>query len=118
MSRVKRGVIARKKHKKIIKQAKGYYSARRNVFRVAKQAVIKSLQYSYRDRKCKKRINRRNWIVIINAAIRQYGFSYSTFIYNLKKSNIGINRKMLVSLIKTDINLFKTLVEKISLLNK
>lgn len=115
MSRVKRGVVARKRHKKILKQAKGYYSARSKVFRVAKQAVIKAFQYSYRDRKCKKRVTRRNWIVIINAAIRQYGFSYSEFIYNLKKSNVEINRKMLCYLIQNDENLFKSIVERVML---
>jgi len=113
MSRVKRGVISRKRHKKVLKQAKGYYSARSKVFRVAKQAVIKSLQYSYRDRKCKKRIFRRNWILTINAAVRQYGYSYSKFIYNLKKFNIELNRKMLCMLIKNNNDLFKIILDKI-----
>ena len=112
MSRVKRGVTAKKRHKKILKQARGYYGARSKVFRVAKQAVIKSLQYSYRDRRVKKRNIRRLWIININAAVRQYGLSYNLFIYKMKKSNININRKMLYKLIDNEI-LFKKLIDKI-----
>lgn len=102
MTRVKRGVIARKRHKKILIQAKGYYGAKSRVFRVAKQAVIKAHQYSYRDRKCKKRTFRSNWIIIINAALKKYNLSYSTFIKKLNINNIQINRKMLYFLIKND----------------
>lgn len=102
MTRVKRGVIARKRHKKILMQAKGYYGAKSRVFRVAKQAVIKAHQYSYRDRKCKKRTCRSNWIVIINAALKKYDLSYSSFITKLNKNNIKINRKMLYFLIQNN----------------
>ena len=86
MARVKRGVQARAAHKKVLKAAKGYYGARRKVFRVAKQAVIKAGQYSYRDRRTKKREFRRLWIVRINAAARQFGLSYSRFMDGLNKA--------------------------------
>ena len=85
MARVKRGVIARARHKKVLKQAKGYYGARSRIFRVAKQAVIKAGQYAYRDRRVKKRNFRALWITRINAAARQNGLSYSCFINGLKK---------------------------------
>ena len=98
MARVKRGVTARKKHKKILKQAKGYYGARSRVYRVAKQAVIKAGQYAYRDRKQKKRQFRALWIVRINAAARICGLSYSQLINGLKKANIDIDRKMLAEM--------------------
>ena len=87
MARVKRGVIARRRHKKILKQAKGYYGARSRVFRVAKQAVIKAGQYAYRDRRQRKRQFRQLWIARINAGARQNGLSYSKFINGLKKSH-------------------------------
>lgn len=98
MARVKRGVIARRRHKKILSQAKGYYGARSRVFRVAKQAVIKAGQYAYRDRKVRKREFRRLWIVRINAAARLHGLSYSRFINGLKKANIELDRKVLAEL--------------------
>jgi large subunit ribosomal protein L20 len=98
MARVKRGVIARRRHKKILSQAKGYYGARSRVFRVAKQAVIKAGQYAYRDRKVRKRQFRRLWIVRINAAARLHGLSYSRFINGLKKANIELDRKVLAEL--------------------
>jgi len=98
MARVKRGVTARKKHKKVLKQAKGYYGARSRVYRVAKQAVIKAGQYAYRDRKQKKRQFRSLWIVRINAAARTCGMSYSQLINGLKKANIDIDRKMLAEM--------------------
>ena len=98
MARVKRGVTARKKHKKVLKQAKGYYGARSRVYRVAKQAVIKAGQYAYRDRKQKKRQFRALWIVRINAAARICGLSYSQLINGLKKANIDIDRKMLAEM--------------------
>lgn len=113
MSRVKRGVTARKKHKKILHQAKGYYGARSKIFRSAKQAVIKAHQYSYRDRKCKKRLMRKEWIIKINAASRQCGLSYNNFIYKMKASNLSVNRKILSNLINYDFNSFKELVNKI-----
>jgi len=92
MARVKRGVTARARHKKILKLAKGYYGARSRVYRVAKQAVIKAGQYAYRDRKQKKRQFRALWIVRINAAARMYGISYSRLINGLNKANVGIDR--------------------------
>jgi len=95
MPRVKRGVQARRRHKKILKQAKGYYGARSRVYRVAKQAVIKAGQYAYRDRKQRKRQFRALWIVRINAAVRQHDMSYSTFINGLKKAHIELDRKVL-----------------------
>ena len=98
MARVKRGVIARARHKKVLKQAKGYYGARSRVYRVAKQAVIKAGQYAYRDRKQNKRQFRRLWIVRINAAARQHGLSYSVFMNGLKKAEIAVDRKMLAEL--------------------
>ena len=98
MTRVKRGVVARRRHKKILKQAKGYYGARSRVFRVAKQAVIKAGQYAYRDRRQRKRQFRALWITRINAASRANGLSYSRFIAGLKKSGIEIDRKVLADL--------------------
>ncbi len=98
MARVKRGVVARKRHKKILKQAKGYYGARSRVYRVAKQAVIKAGQYAYRDRRQRKRQFRALWIARINAAARVNGMSYSRFINGLKRSEIEIDRKVLADL--------------------
>jgi large subunit ribosomal protein L20 len=98
MPRVKRGVQARSRHKKVLKQAKGYYGARSRVFRVAKQAVVKASQYAYRDRKQKKRQFRSLWIVRINAAVRQHDMSYSAFINGLKKANIELDRKVLADM--------------------
>ncbi|MEX0915462.1 MAG: 50S ribosomal protein L20, partial [Wenzhouxiangellaceae bacterium] len=102
MARVKRGVVARRRHRKVLSRAKGYYGARRKVFRVAKQAVIKAGQYAYRDRRQKKRDFRRLWIQRINAAAREHGLSYSRFINGLKKAEIGIDRKMLAELAVND----------------
>ncbi len=98
MPRVKRGVVAGRRHKKVLKQAKGYYGARSRVYRVAKQAVIKAGQYAYRDRKVKKRDFRRLWIMRINAAARLHEMSYSQFINGLKKAQIEIDRKILADL--------------------
>ena len=95
MSRVKRGVTAHARHKKVLKQAKGYYGARSRVFRVAEQAVTKALQYAYRDRRQKKRNFRALWIVRINAAAREHGLSYSVFMNGLKRAAIEIDRKVL-----------------------
>lgn len=95
MARVKRGVIARARHKKVLKQAKGYYGARSRVYRVAFQAVTKAGQYAYRDRRAKKRTFRQLWIARINAAARQNGLSYSRFINGLKKTSVEIDRKIL-----------------------
>ena len=112
MARVKRGVTARRRHKKILKQAKGYYHARRKVFRVAKQAVTKALQYAYIGRKQKKRQFRALWIVRINAAARQYGMSYSRLMNGLKKADITLDRKVLADLAVHDIKAFGALAER------
>jgi large subunit ribosomal protein L20 len=112
MARVKRGVVARARHKKVLKQAKGYYGARRKVYRVAKQAVIKAGQYAYRDRRTRKRMFRRLWIVRINAAARQFGLSYSRFMDGLNKADIEIDRKVLADLAVHDIAAFGVLAEK------
>ncbi|GEK45968.1 50S ribosomal protein L20 [Halomonas pacifica] len=112
MTRVKRGVVARRRHKKILKQAKGYYGARSRVFRVAKQAVIKAGQYAYRDRRQRKRQFRALWIARINAASRQNGLSYSRFIAGLKKAGIEIDRKVLADLAVHEKAAFAAIVEK------
>ena len=98
MARVKRGVMAGRRHKKILGKAKGYYNARRKVFRAAKQAVIKAGQYAYRDRRQKKREFRALWIARINAAARPHGLSYSRMINGLMKAEVEIDRKMLADL--------------------
>ena len=98
MPRVKRGVTARARHKKVLAQAKGFRGRRGNVFRVAKQAVMKAGQYAYRDRRNKKRVFRRLWITRINAAARELGLTYSQFTNGLKKAAIDIDRKMLADL--------------------
>ena len=112
MARVKRGVQARARHKKVLKEARGYYGARRKVFRVAKQAVIKAGQYSYRDRRQRKRMFRRLWIVRINAAARECGLSYSRFMDGLNKADIEIDRKMLADMAVHDRAAFGVLAEK------
>ena len=112
MARVKRGVQARAKHKKIIKRAKGYYGRRKNVFRVAVQAVERSMQYAYRDRRKRKSDFRGLWIQRINAGVRIHGLTYSQFIDGLKKATIEIDRKILAELAVNQPDVFKTLVEK------
>tara|TARA_B100001094_G_C18186962_1_gene804456 strand:+ start:3267 stop:3620 length:354 start_codon:yes stop_codon:yes gene_type:complete len=112
MPRVKRGVTARARHKKILKQAKGYYGARSRVYRVAFQAVTKAGQYAYRDRRQKKRQFRQLWIVRINAAARVHGLSYSRFISGLKKASVEIDRKILADIAVYDQYAFSALVEK------
>jgi large subunit ribosomal protein L20 len=112
MARVKRSVQARARHKKVLKQARGYYGARRKVFRVAKQAVIKAGQYSYRDRRTRKRQFRRLWIVRINAAAREFGLSYSRFMDGLSKADVEIDRKVLADLAVHDRAAFGALAEK------
>lgn len=112
MARVKRGVQVRARHKKVLKEAKGYYGARRKVFRVAKQAVTKAGQYSYRDRRTRKRQFRRLWIVRINAAARLHDLSYSRFMDGLNKANIEIDRKVLADLAVHDAAAFGALAEK------
>lgn len=112
MARVKRGVTARRRHKKIIGQAKGYYNARRKVFRVAKQAVTKALQYAYIGRKQKKRHFRTLWIARINAASRANGMSYSRFMNGLLKAGINLDRKVLADIAVHDAAGFTALTEK------
>jgi large subunit ribosomal protein L20 len=113
MARVKRGVTARARHKKILKQAKGYREARSRVFRVAKQAVTKAGQYAYRDRRAKKREFRALWIARINAAVRELGMTYSRFIAGLNKAGIEMDRKMLANLAYNDKAAFAAIVEKV-----
>lgn len=112
MPRVKRGVTAKKRHKKVLKKAKGYYGARSRVYRVAKQAVIKAAQYAYRDRKQRKRQFRALWIIRINAAAREHGLSYSRLINGLKKTNIEIDRKILADLAIYNKDAFAAIVER------
>lgn len=111
MARVKRGVNAKKRHKNILKQAKGYFGAKSKLFRTANQAVMKSLNYAYIGRKQRKRDFRKLWITRINAAARLNGMSYSKFISGLKKANIDINRKMLSEMAINDPAGFAKLVE-------
>ena len=112
MARVKRGVTARRRHKKVLKAAKGYYNARRKVFRVAKQAVTKALQYAYIGRKQKKRHFRTLWIARINAAARANGLSYSRFMNGLLKAGITLDRKVLADIAVHDAAGFTALTEK------
>jgi large subunit ribosomal protein L20 len=115
MARVKRGVTARARHKKVLNAAKGYREARSRVFRVAKQAVTKAGQYAFRDRRVKKRTFRNLWIIRINAAVRELGLdlSYNTFISALKKSDIKIDRKVLSEIAISDKPAFAAIVEKV-----
>ena len=112
MARVKRGVMARRRHKKVLNLAKGYYNARRKVFRVAKQAVIKAQQYAYIGRKQKKRNFRSLWITRINAAARINGMSYSRFMNGLMKAGITLDRKVLADIAVHDAAGFAALAEK------
>ena len=112
MTRVSRGVTARARHKKVLKRAKGYYGRRKNVFRVAVQAVERGLQYAYRDRRKRKSDFRGLWIQRINAGARMHGMRYSQFINGLKKATIEIDRKILAELAVNQPETFKALVEK------
>ena len=112
MPRVKRGVTARARHKKVIALAKGYRGRRKNVYRIAKQAVMKAGQYAYRDRRNKKRSFRRLWIARINAGARLNGLSYSRLINGLKKANIEIDRRVLADIAMHDAQAFTALTEK------
>lgn len=112
MPRVKRGVTAHARHKKVLKEAKGYYGARSKVYRVAKQAVIKAGQYAYRDRRQKKRQFRALWIVRINAAARMCDLSYSRLINGLKNAGIEIDRKVLAEIAVNDMPAFTKLAEQ------
>ncbi|MBE7706944.1 MAG: 50S ribosomal protein L20 [Cyanobacteria bacterium SIG30] len=109
--RVKRGNVLRKRHKKILKLAKGFVGARSRIFKVANTAVMKALKYQYRDRRVLKRNMRRLWIMRINAAVREYGLSYSKFMNALKKSEVVVNRKMLAELAVNEPEAFKVIVD-------
>ena len=113
MPRVKRGVTARARHKKIIDLAKGYRGRRNNVYRIAKQAVMRAGQYAYRDRRNKKRVFRRLWIARINAAVRQYDMTYSVFINGLKRSQIELDRKVLAAMAVFDKPAFAAIVNQV-----
>ncbi len=112
MPRVKRGVTARARHKKVIAQAKGFRGRRKNVFRIAKEAVMKAGQYQYRDRRNKKREFRALWIARINAAVREVGMTYSVFMNGLKKASIDIDRKVLADLAVYDKTAFGKIAEQ------
>ena len=112
MPRVKRGVTARARHKKVLDQAKGYRGRRKNVYRIAKEAVMKAGQYAYRDRRQRKRQFRALWIARINAAARAAGMTYSTFMSGLKKSAVDIDRKVLADLAVFDKPAFSRIVEQ------
>ena len=111
MARVKRGVNAKRRHKKVLKQAKGYFGAKSKLYRVANQAVMRSMSYAFAGRKQKKRDFRKLWITRINAAARLNGMSYSRFISGLKKANVDINRKVLSELAIHDPDAFAQLVQ-------
>ncbi|MEY8689937.1 MAG: 50S ribosomal protein L20 [Leptothrix sp. (in: b-proteobacteria)] len=113
MPRVKRGVTARARHKKVLALAKGFRGRRKNVYRIAKQAVMKAGQYAYRDRRAKKREFRRLWIARINAASRSLGLTYSKFIAGLKKAQIDIDRKVLSDMAIHDPAAFGSIVDKV-----
>lgn len=113
MPRVKRGVTARARHKKVIAAAKGYRGRRGNVFRVAKQAVMRAGQYAYRDRRTKKRVFRALWIARLNAAVREHGLTYSVFINGLTKANIEMDRKVMSDMAIADKPAFLALVNQV-----
>ncbi len=113
MSRVKRGVTARARHKKVIAAAKGYRGRRGNVYRVAKQAVMRAGQYAYRDRRARKRVFRSLWIARINAAVREHGITYSRFIDGLNRASIDLDRKVLADLAVTDKPAFAAIVARV-----
>ncbi len=113
MARVKRGVASRNYRKKVLKSAKGYYGRNKNCYRIAKERVDKAMQYSYRDRRVRRRDFRSLWIVRLNAAVREFGLKYSTFINLLKKENIVLNRKVLANLAASEPEVFKTIVERV-----
>jgi len=113
MPRVKRGVTARARHKKVLALAKGFRGRRKNVFRVAKQAVMKAQQYAYRDRRARKRVFRQLWIARINAAARELGLTYSQFANGLRKAAIEIDRKVLADLAVNDKAAFAAIVSRV-----
>jgi len=113
MSRVKRGFVARRRRKKVLKAAKGYVGGRRTLFKTAKETLMRARNYAYRDRRVRKREFRRLWIARINAAARAHGLSYSRFANGLKKAGIALNRKMLAHLAYEDSQAFTAVVEKV-----
>lgn len=113
MPRVKRGVTARARHKKVLELAKGYRGRRKNVYRIAKQAVMKAGQYAYRDRRNRKRVFRRLWIARINAAARSHGVTYSRFMAGIKKAAIEIDRKVLADMAVNDPAAFGSIVQTV-----
>ena len=113
MPRVKRGVTARARHKKVLAKAKGFTQRRNNVFRIAKEAVMKAGQYAYRDRRNKKRVFRALWIARINAAVREHGITYSAFMNGLNKAEIGLDRKVLADMAVLDKPGFAAVVDKV-----
>lgn len=113
MPRVKRGVTARARHKKVLKLAKGYRGRRKNVYRIAKQAVMKAGQYAYRDRRQRKRQFRALWIARINAAVRELGMTYSTFMNGVRKAGIGLDRKILADLAVFDKAAFEKITNQV-----
>src|SRR5687767_4074363 len=113
MPRVKRGVTARARHKKVLALAKGFRGRRKNVFRIAKQAVMRAGQYAYRDRRTKKRVFRQLWIARINAATRSHGLTYSKFVAGLKKAQIDLDRKVLSDMAIHDPAAFGSIVEQV-----
>ena len=113
MSRTKRGVVSRAKHKKVLKSVKGQYGRRKNTIRIARQAMEKAMQYAYRDRKAKKREFRSLWIQRINAGVRAEGLTYSKFINGLAKSKIKLDRKVLAELAYNNPEAFKSVVKKV-----
>jgi len=113
MPRVKRGVTARARHKKVLALAKGFRGRRNNVYRIAKQAVMRAGQYAYRDRRTRKRVFRALWITRINAAAREHGISYSRFIAGLNKSAIGLDRQVLAELAVNDKPAFAAIVARV-----
>ena len=112
MARVKRGVTAHAKHKKVLKKARGYYGRRKNTIRIAKQAVEKAMQYSYRDRKRKKRTFRALWIQRINAAVREHGLTYGRFMHGLTRAGIAVDRKTLADIAVKDAAALTALVAR------
>ena len=115
MSRTKRGVISRRRHKKVLKAVKGQFGRRKNTIRIARQAMEKAMQYAYRDRRAKKREFRSLWIQRINAGVREQGMTYSRFIDGLNKSKIKLDRKVLADLAYNNPEVFKSLVKKVQL---
>ena len=112
MTRIKRGVMANKRRKKVIKKAKGYLNARSKKYKAAKEALMKAGTYAYRDRKVKKRTMRGLWLIRLNAGVREYGLNYSKFIHALKLSNVELDRKILSQIAVENPKIFKNIVEK------